>query len=85
MAKILRRGNAAILHGFYKMPEQQRGRQHHRRHQQIKEASLIQAVFIKGKLILQPAEKYAEGARTGYIAADFQRFFIHKPYLDSIK
>ena len=85
LAEIVGRCDAPVLHGADKVPEHQRGGNHHCRYQEIEDAAFVQAVFIKSELILQPAEEHTESAGTGYIAADFQRFFIHKPYLDSIR
>ena len=85
VAVILGRDHVPLFPALDKVPEQQQRRHDQHRHQKVEDAALVQPGLVEGELILQPAEEHAEGARAGHIAADFQRFFIHKPYLDSIR
>ena len=85
VAEVARHADMAHTHLLYKVAEQQRRGHDQQRHENIEKALLVQPVLVKGELNLKPAEEHAEGARAGRITGDLQRFFIHKPNLDSIK
>ena len=74
-----------LFHLQQKVPEhqhtgRQEGDQHH-----VEGAGVGKAQFIEGELILQPAQKYAEGARARDVQTDLKRFLMHNPASVSIR